>query len=569
MPDPFEEPAVPAPQPPPQGTPASSPVREPFVLQAVNFLNNPLVKAADPAQAVSFLRTKGIHDAEIREAFRRTGLPFPTHFPSAPAGPPPPMPAGPAHLPPPPHFPHPHHPHPPIPFAPLPPPPPPERRTRPTWLSLVLGVAAAGGLYAATRELLRAYVVPLYFPEVAGRADAQQRRRQQQQQQQQQQQYHARLQSPHDATRDTATTPFDVVGVGAGSSGTQLEELRMQVGQLCASSRQTSEQVAELSRALSAEREMVREAVSQTSELRDAIRQLTHSISASGGTAPGAASLVGTSGRVDGVVAGGGGDVAHTAASSAGGARNAPPFARGFARGASFAEDSGADAPVHGTKSGSLAYGLSERRLYAGSRGVYGESVTGVVHDNSGAGIAETQTHTQTAVTGSSERDGRASGRNEARGHDGGVDDDNDAFMALKPAEVEEGWARVLGESKVSDSGGRESVGGNSGDASRSPNGVTQATNEDWSAREDSAGVEASATNPDDDDLVALVDRDGVDDDDPAKGSRVAAARQVFEADVAMQADEALRDARSAQNAAKRGRPLSLPALDAPLSDVE
>lgn len=39
--------------------------------------------------------------------------------------------------------------------------------SRSSWVSLFLGLTAAAGIYTAIRELLRRYIVPLYFPDAA------------------------------------------------------------------------------------------------------------------------------------------------------------------------------------------------------------------------------------------------------------------------------------------------------------------------------------------------------------------------------------------------------------------
>lgn len=236
------------------------PLREQFVQQAVTFLNDPRVKAADLTRAVAFLQGKGVTEAEIREAFQRCALPFPpnlqsgapvegsraygspavTAAPYAYGGHRPPLNSGGLMerfqgMPP-----------------PQPPPPPPASTGRPSWTSVLLGLTAAAGLYTAVREVLRLYVVPLYFPEAARAAEERIRRE----------------------TDD------------ASAQRRELSELRERVRDLCASSARTSERVEELSRSLSTSLAMREREVSTTADLRDAIRQLSHSVSmsASGGT---------------------------------------------------------------------------------------------------------------------------------------------------------------------------------------------------------------------------------------------------------------------------------------------
>lgn len=132
--DPFEGPVAPA-------------VREDAVREAVAFLNDPRVKAADPARAQAFLQQKGMAPAEVREAFRRCALPLPPSAGAVRAFAAPPQQ--------------------------LVVPPPREGRS---WFGVFMGVVAAAGLYTAVREVLKRYVVPLYFPDAARVAEERRRR---------------------------------------------------------------------------------------------------------------------------------------------------------------------------------------------------------------------------------------------------------------------------------------------------------------------------------------------------------------------------------------------------------
>jgi peroxin-14 len=158
-PDPFEE--VPSGPPRGGGGVPSGPVsdseslREAIVQQAVKFLTDPRVKAANPQRALDFLLGKNLTLAEIREAFRRVNREFPgapggSAFPGAPGGP------GPSNIlmvPPGSHVSVRH------------------GRRGTSWASLFWGLTAAAGAVALIRELLRRYVVPLYFPEMERAAD--------------------------------------------------------------------------------------------------------------------------------------------------------------------------------------------------------------------------------------------------------------------------------------------------------------------------------------------------------------------------------------------------------------
>lgn len=135
MSDPFEDSKNPAlPNLPP------SEHRERSVQQAVDFLNDPRVRGAHPGKALDFLRQKGITEEELREAYRRCNLPFPN-------------PVAPQFVPP-------HHPAPQQYVAY-------QRPARTSWVSVFLGITAAAGIYTAVREVLRRYIVPLYFPDAA------------------------------------------------------------------------------------------------------------------------------------------------------------------------------------------------------------------------------------------------------------------------------------------------------------------------------------------------------------------------------------------------------------------
>lgn len=139
----------------------SSSMREPSVQQAVTFLNDPRVKGAEPSRALGFLRSKGITENELHEAYRRVGMPFPAG--SAPLFTPmqQPFPPGAAPL-------YPPHAGPAVPYR--------QPRRGPSWVSVFLGITAAAGIYTAVREVLRRYVVPMYFPDAARIADERRRR---------------------------------------------------------------------------------------------------------------------------------------------------------------------------------------------------------------------------------------------------------------------------------------------------------------------------------------------------------------------------------------------------------
>jgi peroxin-14 len=151
--DPFESPRAPT------DTAAkrsgASPLREAFVAQAVKFLSDPRVQAADLRRAVDFLRSKNLTEAEVRAAFDRVSLPFPEttardELGAYGHGATPPNvvmlpPGAQLHVGPP----------------------------RSTWGSFVWNIVVAAGVFAALREVVRRYVVPMYFPDLS----AEERRR--------------------------------------------------------------------------------------------------------------------------------------------------------------------------------------------------------------------------------------------------------------------------------------------------------------------------------------------------------------------------------------------------------
>lgn len=50
-----------------------SPLREDMIKPAVSFLTSPNVRSADKAKKIAFLQKKGLNQAEIDEAFKRSG----------------------------------------------------------------------------------------------------------------------------------------------------------------------------------------------------------------------------------------------------------------------------------------------------------------------------------------------------------------------------------------------------------------------------------------------------------------------------------------------------------------
>lgn len=87
IPSASEVPAVTASETPstPAPAPEGPPLRENMVAQAVSFLSSPKVQSSPKDRQDSFLKTKGVTDAEIAEARRRVAGGAPTSSPSSPS----------------------------------------------------------------------------------------------------------------------------------------------------------------------------------------------------------------------------------------------------------------------------------------------------------------------------------------------------------------------------------------------------------------------------------------------------------------------------------------------------
>lgn len=242
MGDPFEQPTGP----PGTATQASAGgVRETSVQQAVVFLSDPRVRGADLSKAAAFLRSKGVTEDEIRQAFTRSGLIYPpphsngtlvtSNFPANSVY----FPNSGAH-----GRPHPQ---------------PPPRSS--SWWPLVLGVAAAAAVYSAGREILRQYVVPLYFPDTGqgmrgGSSGGE---------------------IPSSARRG----PQHSGGRTARGDEDEIAKLTERVNALTELSKRTTDSVERLAQTVDAAHEKNDRSAVAITELRDAIRHLSQSISAS------------------------------------------------------------------------------------------------------------------------------------------------------------------------------------------------------------------------------------------------------------------------------------------------
>ncbi|KAI0566544.1 peroxin 14 [Gracilaria domingensis] len=452
MSDPFEDPST-------QMGPVRN-LRESSVQQAVTFLKDPRVRSSDPSRAVAFLRQKGISDAELREAYRREGLPFP-HAVAQPL---------------------PHRPLPPHMYSaassPFPGPAAPVRvvATRPSWVSVFLGLTAAAGVYTALRELLRRYVVPLYFPDAARIAEER------------------RLREEHTFLTQER----------------QIAELRERIQDLLASSEKTSDQVQHLSKSISSSIALRERELSQASELRDAIRQLSHSVTASGNTDT--SRFIRTSPEQD--------------------------------------MDTNVNQRImnHAQKDGSLAYthiNQTDISTMRKSVDIQNDDVKTSVQPGhlgvrSATGVPLAESHVDNYMSiGSGKLDSQSS-------HFDGADE----FMTMKPAEVDENWNADIFNSKEAEKEVAQQQSFANGIHDKIESGVL-------TRKTDTARVQFS----EEDDIGGI---SGVDE---TTGLRVAIARQLFQSDI-------MREAKKVGNTSQtpselRPRPVSMPQLDTPLSDPE
>ncbi|CAN8070705.1 unnamed protein product [Agarophyton chilense] len=438
-------------------------IRESSVQQAVTFLKDPRVRSSDLSRAVAFLRQKGISDEELREAYRREGLPFP-HVVAHPSTRPP----FPQHLYPPAPLPFPGPPHP---VRPVP--------TRPSWVSVFLGLTAAAGVYTAVRELLRRYVVPLYFPDAARIVEER------------------RLREENTFLAQER----------------HIAELRERIQDLLASSEKTSDQVEHLSKSISSSIALRERELSQASELRDAIRQLSHSVTASGNT---------ETSRV---------------------IRSSPEREAGSNLSQRILN--------HAHKSGSLAYTHGKqtdtsilRKSVDIQTADVNADVDPVFHGSSSA--------KDTPVSENHVHDYMSTGKRKL-GSESVLYDGGDEFMTIKPAEIDENWqSKVFRSNQVEKEAPEQQVviSGIQKPHDSIENGIITRkadTTEVHFCEEDEVG--------------------GIHEIDESKGLRAAIARQMFQSDV-------LRESKNVVNASQtssehRVRPVSMPQLDIPLSDAE
>lgn len=544
MGDPFEDAASQAKSPAPssQGAPhapngalhptasQAAQLREPFVQQAVNFLNDPRVKAADRSRAVTFLRGKGVTDGEIWEAFQRCGMSYPANVhPGS-------MPM---------HGPNttglpmavtydgrPHQVGLPLPRAEVP------ATRRPSWVSMLLGLTAAAGLYTAVREVLRQYVVPLYFPDAARAAEERGRRESE----------------------------------DAASQRREISELRERVQDLCASSARTSERVEQLSRSISSSLAIRERELSTTAELRDAIRQLSHSVSMSASIGTDAVAFADDSGQpMSAASTRKAGNLAYTATRRLPAAGKPPSYDDSRRDAAAYEDVPNGNVEEDDFMSMAPAQVEDSWRADVRRTSMTRDSTTKPVFSEEIEDVELTRTMTTTQVMGRrvipfpvsgdegphATRRSMSSARIDERPH--GSDDEhaarNETIVSQESSDIRE---------RVDMSQGDEIDTVIVADAMAVANGdiSTDVTVEASSEVDENTGNSSPSGTADDNDRV---DESGLEQ----PKNRIMAARKMFESDVLAEASHLFGEGGISGSLKKDNRPTSMPVLDPPLSDLD
>lgn len=561
MGDPFEQPTVP----PGTATQASAgSVRETSVQQAVVFLSDPRVRGADLSKAAAFLRSKGVTEDEIRQAFTRSGLIYPpphssgtlvtSNFPTNSVY----FPNSSAHG---------------------PPPQPPPRSS--SWWPLVFGVAAAAAVYSAGREILRQYVVPLYFPETG-------------------QGVHGGS-SGGEIPSSAYRGPRNAGGRTARGDEDEIAKLTERVNALTELSKRMTDSVQRLAQTVDAAHEKNDRSAVAITELRDAIRHLSQSISASRGAKHDGfgnePSGIGVTGQSSSVA------VIDTSSILADDDRESNGF-KGSER-SSLQRPFGM---TNNRKMGILAYGTSGASSMAGTNeSTYASGRTerpsidraemenddfldlapAEIQDNwryagrEARSSDERESHTS-AMTGNGVRDAKAGAGNED-------------LAAMKPEEeivkgMENGHEQGERSLASANAGASDAIAHATADADLSTEcGVDAETGVDDSVENENngptcneAGVSHDFGTPSDRKLgryKETCDENGSPDYDrtaygmgDSGGRGIAAARMLFEADILAETRGLFGQTSSVTGSGVKNsndRPLSMPAMDAPLSDVE
>lgn len=197
-----------------------------------------------------------------------------------------------------------------------------------------------------------------------------------------------------------------------------VAELRERIQDLCASSERTTSRVEQLSKSLTSSVALREREVSQASELRDAIQQLSHSITASGGTGTDGMAGTAVGSRVGSMKFDGEG-TKNISIRRDGVVIDGTEYMRRM-------YDS------HGRKSGSLAYSRGERLEQDGNKVEDGDAGHGVTTQTDGPGDEGAGSEAQNGQT--RDETGRP------------ADDEDDEFMAMAPAQVDESWRTGVAE---------------------------------------------------------------------------------------------------------------------------
>lgn len=323
-------------------------------------------------------------------------------------------------------------------------------------------------------------------------------------------------------------------------------ELRTCVRELLETSQKTNEKVDQMSQSMSSTIALHEREISQTSELRDAIRQLSHSVTVSAGTE--------TSREI------------RNPMSTEGGASSAAKIG------------------MYGHKLGSLAYSHVDH--FDGTGSLKAEGSQGDVFSTP---VSKTDV-IGTMVEKEKSSENVYLGKSVARMVDtfeknGEENDDND-FMAIAPAQVDDSWVAANAmRSKTAAVGQTAEAEGIDENCAE----VNRACNEDRKQDESGSAAQAEAKS--------MVGTSGLVEDEIAEvvvtgdaGSTTAAenivdevitsaveeesskamARQMFQNAIMKEAQQVLsQSSNSGSSSQHRARPLSMPPMDLPLSDSE
>lgn len=301
-------------------------------------------------------------------------------------------------------------------------------------------------------------------------------------------------------------------------------ELRERIQELVESTKKTSEKVENLSDSITSSLAVRERELSQNSELRNAIRQLSHSVTASGGTDTSQAVKDGPS-------------------------ENASDAGYLHYMNGNHAQKHGSLAYSHVDNFNSIAPGAEE------SQPRFSETP-----------LANLNGETQGSATGRSSTNVRTEKAGKHPASDDvqkpGAKGEHDDFMAIAPAEVEDSWRTGLTKQEDADAG----------------------TEQDKSVWESAKGYAQEKEDPSDE-VEAIVGNSGLGEEvsdevealqedlmDYPETSTTRTARQLFQTELMKEAKHVLggiaSTSETSNDASKgRARPLSMPQMDVPLSD--